>query len=306
MLIFDGKESVKQTLSKIGCLDFDKNIDLLINGVSLSALNILNTSTTDAELWLFMFWNDPRSFMSFKEKIKYSLHNWVKVHFSHLLDNEAWINTWIIKLNEVISTGWKVIIQLPIADPNIQDFIQNMPDSADIDNLKWNKNKYGCTQSAIMGFTHYVIWNWDINNISVIWSEWFIGKWIYEWLKKDYPYLNIQWLDKKHPTPLEEEWRIISNTDLIVSTASESFNYVSGIKENTSAIDCWLIRWKLWLRGSLPMQKDSMKNYNIITPVPWGIWPLEMMYMVWKNKGLTLSDLDSLLAENIVLTELNI
>lgn len=63
------------------------------------------------------------------------------------------------------------------------------------------------------------------------------------------------------------------------------------------------IKWGL---DSLPMQKDSMKNYNIITPVPWGIWPLEMMYMVWKNKGLTLSDLDSLLAENIVLTELNI
>lgn len=54
------------------------------------------------------------------------------------------------------------------------------------------------------------------------------------------------------------------------------------------------------------MQLDIMKNYNIITPVPWGIWPLEMMYMVGKNKNLTLSDLNDLLAENIVLTELNI
>lgn len=93
---------------------------------------------------------------------------------------------------------------------------------------------------------------------------------------------------------------------MIISTASESIKLSNKIKKWVSIIDCWLIRWKLWIRWSIPMQREYIAKYNIVTPVPWWIWPFEMLYMVSKIKNISSSDMDLLLKNNIVFSEFNI
>ena len=305
MLIFNWKETTQKILKEIWSYNYNNEVDLLVNGISISILGSLKSEPDNSELWLFKFWNDPRSFISFKEKIKYSIHNWISVYFDHIA-SEDWIEDWLLNIDKVINWWWKVIVQLPINNESIIEKIKSFPIIADIDNLQWDIDRYWCTQSAIIWLANYIINRKNINNILVIWYKWFIWKWIQKWLSVSYPSINILWIDKVDNLSEEEEFDKISDADLIISTASSLISFPDNIKKGVSIIDCWLIRWNLWIRGSIPMWQKFIKNYNITTPVPWWIWPFEMLYMISKLKNISPTEMDILIDKNVVLSNFNI
>lgn len=60
------------------------------------------------------------------------------------------------------------------------------------------------------------------------------------------------------------------------------------------------------IRWTIPMDKDYINKYNIITLVPGWIWPLEMLYLVSKIKNISNEEMNTLINENIVFTEFKI
>jgi len=176
MLIFNWKETTRNILEELWSYNYSKEIDLLVNWISISILKSLKSNISSTELWLFKFWNDPRSFMSFKEKIKYSIHNWINVYFDHV-SKEKSIEKALIEIDEIIDWWWRVIIQLPINSSLVKEKINSFSDYADIDNLKWDINRYWCTQSSIIWLANYIIRNRNIKEVVIIWWKWFIWKW---------------------------------------------------------------------------------------------------------------------------------
>ncbi len=303
MHVFDGAETSKKILGKIGSWQHESWIDVLVNGVNLSVLDNLKTSTNDAEIGLFDFGNDPQSFMSFKQKIKYCIGNNIKIYFSHAIgkdDKERALDD----MNEISTRWWKVIVQLPVDDTDVLDQIHLLPSDVDIDNLQWEFGRYWCTQSAIMWLTSYLMDDYAINNIVIIWAEWFIWKWVEEWLTNTYQGLNIQWLDKQYWCSEPEASDHLSNADLIISTASTPVMLPDNIKQWVSMIDCGFIRWELWIRWSIPMSTPLMKKYEFITPVPGWMGPFGMLFMISKLKGVSDSDMARHIQNNIVTAEL--
>lgn len=248
MLIFNSKETVRNILIKIWCYKFNKDLELLVNWINISLIEILNEKPNKSELWLFKFWNNPVSFISFKEKIKYSLMNWIKIHFKHLPDNNIWIENWINIINDIIEWWWRIIIQLPINNNKLLERIDNFNEFEDIDNLKKDTNRYWCTQSAILGLSQYIINREWVNNIIVIWSEWFIWSGVIKWLNESFQDINIMGIDLNNKLSESEINYLFENTDLIISNSSNIIKIPKNIKKWVSIIDCWFIRWKLWIR----------------------------------------------------------
>lgn len=308
MLVFNWKETAKRIFKETWYLNYEyqnTSIDLLVNWLKLSLLNWLNQKPENAELWLLMFWNDPRSFISFKEKIKISLHSNIKLWFYHLSETDEDINIGLKIIDKVINSWWRIIIQSPINNKKIINKIKKLTIFQDIDNLKWDPFRFGFTQSAIIWLSNYIINKYLCENIAIIWSEGFIWKWIMNWLKNNYSNLNINWIDKKNNLDINKD-EIINNSDLIISTASEKVNFPDTIKKGLSIIDCWLIRGNLWIRWSIPMKEKLFKNYNIITPTPWWIWPLEMLYLVLKVKNFNNDEIDFMLSKNVIFNNFNL
>ncbi len=308
MKVFNGRKTAARVLEEFTPYQVDKDTDLLVSGIRLWLLDSLNAEASSSDIWLLNFWNDARAFISFKEKIKFCLNSWLKTFFQHLPNTNRWINQWLDLLNELKESWAKIIVQLPIKDQRVVDAVDWIDVSQDIDNLRWDIERYWCTQSAILWLATYIFQSYWISNCVIIWSEWFIWKWVYDGLKKrcanSYSQ-SIAWIDKITHTP-EELNRAVNQAELIISTSSHPIQLPLSIKEHVSVIDCWLIRWKLGIRWSIPMTDLLVQKYGFITPVPWGIWPLEMLYMIWKVKEVSESDIDMLLSENIVFSELEV
>ncbi|MFA5748064.1 MAG: hypothetical protein WC872_03020 [Candidatus Absconditabacterales bacterium] len=308
MLVFNGKETAKRIFKETGYLNYEyqnTSIDLLVNGLKLSLLNGLNQKPENAELGLLMFGNDPRSFISFKEKIKISLHSNIKLGFYHLSETDEDINIGLKIIDKVINSGGRIIIQSPINNKKIINKIKKLTIFQDIDNLKGDPFRFGFTQSAIIGLSNYIINKYLCENIAIIGSEGFIGKGIMNGLKNNYSNLNINGIDKKNNLDINKD-EIINNSDLIISTASEKVNFPDTIKKGLSIIDCGLIRGNLGIRGSIPMKEKLFKNYNIITPTPGGIGPLEMLYLVLKVKNFNNDEIDFMLSKNVIFNNFNL
>lgn len=190
MLLLDGRSTTQNILKEIniGINEYEninkKAINILVNWLQISLLDNLNTTPDKSELTLLMLWNDPTSFISFKEKIKIALFNNIKISFHHLKNDAINIKKAINIIDIANSNNSKIIIQLPTNNPEIINAINKIDEKLDIDNLKWIPNKLGCTQSAILGLSEYIIEKYLCNNICILWSEWFIGKWVLNWLKK--------------------------------------------------------------------------------------------------------------------------
>lgn len=122
--------------------------------------------------------------------------------------------------------------------------------------------------------------------------------------KQSFPWIDIKWIDINDNISDSERESIISNTDLLISTSSDVIDIPNDIKNGLCVIDCWLIKWKLWNRWSIPINKDNIKKYSFLTPVPWWVGPLEMLYMVGKVKWLNNQEIDLLLEENLIYTNL--
>lgn len=90
MLLLDGRSTTQNILKEINTdINQYKNINktvinTLVNWLQISLLDNLNTTPDKSELTLLMLWNDPISFISFKEKIKITLFNNIKTSFHHL------------------------------------------------------------------------------------------------------------------------------------------------------------------------------------------------------------------------------
>lgn len=301
MYLLDGNSSAWNILKDIGSLrTFPHEVErgIFVKSINLSILEALNTSTQEAELGLFQFWDDFRSSISSRQKVKYCLNNWIKVFFRHLSNDEDDVEQGLSCIDNIAKQWGKIIVQLPVDNDKIKKRIQGFSWVEDIDNLKWDIDRYWCTQSAIIWLCNYIINNSNINNVVVVWHKWFVWKWVYEWLQKIFPNIKVFWLDKKESTYKEEEYEIISQADLIVSTASEIINLPRILKSWVSIVDCWLIRWEKWIKGSVNIDIFSTKC-NFITPVPWWLWPLEMVYLVSKVKNITLAKMNDLLIKNI-------
>jgi hypothetical protein len=54
------------------------------------------------------------------------------------------------------------------------------------------------------------------------------------------------------------------------------------------------------------MKEKLFKNYNIITPTPWWIWPLEMLYLVLKVKNFNNDEIDFMLSKNVIFNNFNL
>ena len=242
--------------------------------------------------------------MSFKQKIRYSLKNDIKIAFESFNDDQSDVTKWITMIDCVMENNGHIIVQLPITNLLINERIQNLSDHQDIDNLRSVQWKYWCTQAAIVGLTKIVMDKFNIKSIAIIWSSWFIWKWVFEKLTNDLPSITIFWLDKNSGYSQHEEESILSWVDLIISTASSIINIPYKTKDWLCIIDCWLIRWQLWIRWSVPINKWSIEKYKFMTPVPQWIWPLEMLYMVSRIKWLDDIDIDKLLEKNIVASSL--
>ena len=265
MLILNWKESVKKALDSKWFYKESIDIDLLVDWVNLSVLDLLNSKPQESELWLFKFWNDPRSFVSFKQKIKYSLKNWIKINFNHLPISSDWINRGIEIIDTITNrSNSKIIVQLPFSDRELIERIQKLSISQDIDNLKQDENRFWCTQLAILWLTKIVVKNFNISSITIIWSNGFIWKWVFELCNNFFPGIKLKGIDINDDISQPEKEFILSNTDLLISTSSNVIDLPNDIKKWLCVIDCWLIKWKLWNRWSIPIRKDNYRKYNFL------------------------------------------
>ncbi|NUJ98116.1 hypothetical protein HGA92_05020 [Candidatus Gracilibacteria bacterium] len=301
MYLLDGNSSAGNILKDIGSLrTFPHEVErgIFVKSINLSILEALNTSTQEAELGLFQFGDDFRSSISSRQKVKYCLNNGIKVFFRHLSNDEDDVEQGLSCIDNIAKQGGKIIVQLPVDNDKIKKRIQGFSGVEDIDNLKGDIDRYGCTQSAIIGLCNYIINNSNINNVVVVGHKGFVGKGVYEGLQKIFPNIKVFGLDKKESTYKEEEYEIISQADLIVSTASEIINLPRILKSGVSIVDCGLIRGEKGIKGSVNIDIFSTKC-NFITPVPGGLGPLEMVYLVSKVKNITLAKMNDLLIKNI-------
>lgn len=306
MLILDWRtttENILKEINKDRKLDIDKKTtNILVNSLKISLLTNLNNKPEDSELTLIMVWNNPESFISFKEKIKILLLNNIKLSFHHLKENQEGINNAINLIKRVKNSNSKVIIQLPINNNEIYQEINNINNEQDIDNIKWIPNKLWCTQSAILSLSQYIIESYSCKNITILWSEWFIGKWLLNWIKRQNHNIidqKIEWIDPKNTNNYNKKNDIISLSDFIISASSNVVQLEENIKNKVNIIDCWFIRWKLWIRGSIQLNEKLIKKFNIFTPVPWGIWPMEMLFLILKLRNINEIETQNLLKKHI-------
>ena len=89
-------------------------------------------------------------------------------------------------------------------------------------------------------------------------------------------------------------------SDLLISTSDSPIILSNNIKQSwVSIIDTGFIRWRLWMRWSIDYATSNINKINFLTPVPWGIWPLEMLFLIAKIKNLVLSEVELKFRDNL-------
>ena len=286
MFLFDWRSTSDKTISDF--LHINQNINftnLFVWWVNIDLVtSYFSCSLNEAEVCLFMFQKDPQAFISFKEKIKTCLKTQTKIYFRYTDEKKADFYHIKEELQKAIEMWKKIIVQLPCHHEDIMSLIQKIPNSQDIDNLNQDPNKFGCTQQGIISLANYLVEKYKIDIVTILWSKWFIWTNLELWINA--PVVNrVDKIDLNFSEDLMEDLQ--KTSDLLISTSGSPIILSNNIKQSwVSIIDTGFIRWRLWIRWSIDYASSNINKINFLTPVPWGIWPLEMLFLIAKIKNL--------------------
>ena len=150
---------------------------------------------------------------------------------------------------------------------------------------------------GIISLANCLVEKYKIDVVTILWSKWFIWTNLELWINA--PAVNrVDKIDLNFSEDLMEDLQ--KTSDLLISTSGSPIILSNNIKQSwVSIIDTGFIRWRLWMRWSIDYATSNINKINFLTPVPWGIWPLEMLFLIAKIKNLVLSEVELKFRDNL-------